>query len=231
MNPTTTQIRTAHRLAATHSHEWACSITENTAAALVAVGGLDLLSRVVREQNGNRWPGIDRPFVDDAGTVHHTTGSGRLRWEVEPDGYVRLWVSRPGEPTSETTGWGDHVRPGVDVLCAGVGAPGPDGQPDHVSISYVDGVFHERHLAILANAVDAVAPRGYGYEDFVTRLDLAVESVRGLAAPDPAEETAPPFVGESAETLTVEDDAPCVVVTRRRLSTGHVVTNVSEAGQ
>lgn len=215
MNPTATQLRIAHRLAAVHSHEWACTLAENTAAAIVAIGGLDLLAAVVRKQNGNLWPGIDCPFIDDAGTIHHTTGTGRLRWEVEPDGYARLWLSRPGPATGETDQWGDAVRgPSIDVLCAGVGAPGPDGQPEYVVLSNPDGVFHERHLAILANAVDAAAPRGYGYDEFVTRLDLAVESVRHLAAADPAEETAPVLARAPDEPASSEDDEPKLVISR-----------------
>jgi hypothetical protein len=39
--------------------------------------------------------GIDSPDVDEVGTITHVTGSGRLMWEVDPDGSTMLNIYRP----------------------------------------------------------------------------------------------------------------------------------------
>jgi hypothetical protein len=179
------QFLAATRLASAHYHEWASIANERTLLAINLVGGLELLTRVVRAKEGDLWPGIDRPWVDAEGTVVHTTASGRLRWEVYQDGFTRLWVSRPSG----------------DVLCAGVGAPDESGVPESIVISHVDGEFLERHIGTLATAIAALGPLGYGHEQFGEMLAAAIEAVRPLQAPEPEPEPEP-----MPEQTTEEDD-------------------------
>jgi hypothetical protein len=61
---------------------------------------------------GVAYPGVTPPFGAADGVVRHTTGSGRCRWEVSPEGEVVITISRPE---------GDILRLTVPALATATG--------------------------------------------------------------------------------------------------------------
>lgn len=214
------QIRIAHRLASAHGHEWGWMSEEVAAAAFkagaaqahaahnswnalpvvaAARAGAELIGALTDAARGDSaFCGISAPHVREDGAIIHTTGTGRLEWEVMPDGRCGLTVTRPSGPV-------------LGVLVTPEGAIG-----EHE----VFGTFGPRHLAALADAVNAVAGP-----------DLAAV-VRGLFEPhiDPAEAAREVAIMASyaaadaewattQDALALEDDAeptgPVVQVRRR----------------
>lgn len=166
------QVRIAHSLGVAYSHEWACALAEPVATALWRLGGAEEIARVVakvRDVVGRSFPGIEAPTVREDGAIVHTTGSGRLRWEVYEDGYTRITVSRPSG----------------DVLCASVGADG------EVVVSDLGEPFAERHVSALHDAVGKAAEIGQAWMTAHAAVDKAFAPLRQRALPD-EELCAPP---------------------------------------
>jgi len=158
------QLRRAHALASAHGHEWACALPVEVAEALWALGGAVEIRRVVDAmRHEDAIGGIEAPAVNGAGVIHHTTGTGRLRWEVYPDGYTRLTVSRPSG----------------DILCASVDTG------DAVEVLWTNGVFFKRHVDVPAAALRAVlgATEPYPVKVFAA-VDAALAEARAGVTPE-----------------------------------------------
>jgi hypothetical protein len=95
--------------------------------------------------------------VDVDGVVRHTTGSGRLRWAVHPDGSVALEVHRPSGLV--LSAW---APPGAAELR--VVFENQHGGPQRIPASARDGAaivvhrgeIHERHCEALLDALHAI---------------------------------------------------------------------------
>jgi hypothetical protein len=136
----TTQIRIAHRLAYVHSHEWAF-MGEDVAAAAYAVGGVKLIADLTDVARGDSaFCGISAPFIAD-GVIHHTTGTGRLRWQIYEDGHTVLWVSRPSGDVLQASMW-------------------PNGSLSDATAIEGSGGFGPRHLGVLLDAINAASHQG-----------------------------------------------------------------------
>ena len=87
------QLQQAYKLARTFGHEWA----ETIDLAASPHWSVELIRETVRMMtlgNAESPGGIIAPEYDGH-NVHHTTGTGRLAWSVEPDGHVIFFVNRP----------------------------------------------------------------------------------------------------------------------------------------
>ena len=84
-------------------------------------------------------------------TPDHRTGTGRLSWEVRPDGHASLVVSRPSTVCCPPRRQGDRCFcAGVAVLCGDVS---PEGEVTVVE----EGPALERHWDCLCHALLCVA--------------------------------------------------------------------------
>ena len=130
------QLRVASRLAASFGHEWGgLGITEPMS--------IDDIERVVinpdREYIGSP---IFAPSLDDRGNIVHETGTGRLQWEIASNGDVDFEVHRPEIGA---------------VLAAQVFESGGGGHTVYVRLCAEEGDVCFRHVAILFQAIEAVA--------------------------------------------------------------------------
>jgi len=157
----TTQIRIAHRLASAHSHEWAF-MGEDVAAAAFAVGGVELIANLTDAARGDSaLCGISAPSIVN-GVIHHTTGTGRLRWQVYEDGHTVLWVSRPSGDVLQASMW-------------------PNGSlSDATAIEGSEG-FGPRHLGVLLDAISVASHRG---ATLVNPTEVAHLAAFGLVTED-----------------------------------------------
>ena len=149
------QMLRAHRaLSAAHQHEWATvDVVEGVIDADHDSLGdcLDAIEEaVVRARPTAVIEGIRRPYYDVWRKIFsHTTGTGRLTWDIGHDGadpVVTITVSRPGN-RDVLYAIAEYVEP-------------PDG--DYVDVEYVweGGAFMPRHLEALEGAVRATRING-----------------------------------------------------------------------
>ena len=93
------QLAAAHNLARAFGHLWATTLeaadlpatAEGIRAAVRTAHGDDI-GIFALEVLAYTYPDFDKPVF----FITHTTGSGRLRWEVNSDGNTEITVSRPG---------------------------------------------------------------------------------------------------------------------------------------
>jgi hypothetical protein len=103
MKPTAEQLVIAYALASAHGHLWSCEAN----GILVGTWLMGLRSEMpenwesllranaLAAQQDGAPGGIPGPFVEQQGTIVHTTGTGRLTWEIRGNSIVRLVVRRP----------------------------------------------------------------------------------------------------------------------------------------
>lgn len=118
---TEVQINALRRLAREFRHGWAVEpdmpVTHPVPGVLMTHDFIRSCYMAIGLRDGwEAWQyGITSPDVPDyAGNVSHTTGTGRLSWQVSANGVVGIVVSRPASAGFDRTG---H-RPGVVVLSA-----------------------------------------------------------------------------------------------------------------
>lgn len=89
------QLAACHALATAFNHEWA-NLPLVDLAGLSPEGIAALVEERYPLSRDDRWMrGITAPTIDEGGHINHTTGSGRLEWNIGPDGWVKLYISRP----------------------------------------------------------------------------------------------------------------------------------------
>ena len=116
-----TQLVRALALAAHHGHEWA-SVLYGMTINVLSGGEVPwtpaLIEAMVLAMRGEHsMAGISSPSFDQCDHIVHETGTGRLRWDIHPNGEVRLEVLRPSRLQSDVSRQGYH---GVVVLEARV---------------------------------------------------------------------------------------------------------------
>lgn len=150
--------------------------------------GLAAVARVVADaMPSHAVGGITGPSIDDTGAIAHTTGTGRLRWEVGTEETV-LTVFRPHEGyTDGAPACHAVVEHGGRLVTAG----GPDLEGDGAPVV----TCHERHVAALLDAAMATVahcdwaaePDADGNER--RRSDVLHDGIRaalaGLYEPEP----------------------------------------------
>ena len=86
------QLAVAHRLACRYGHEWGGTVNEGE-----SLSRAEIMARVQMARSDDWQPheaGISAPSLDDANIVHMTM-TGRLTWEVTPNGTAHLSIYRP----------------------------------------------------------------------------------------------------------------------------------------
>ena len=145
----TLQFDRALALADAHGHEWATAVwrtTEDPEGPRLpkphTFAEADVLHRRWLEESGYRGPdGLFVPVLDDQGRVNYRTGTGRLSWEIWPDGECVFGVYRPVlDAAGERTG--DERA----VLAAVV-------EPSGAVEVYEHGAAFERHWEALWRAL------------------------------------------------------------------------------
>lgn len=163
---TAAQAPAAHTLASAHGHHWACL----TAAEVIGKTSAEISALSCARVE----PGIgclnDAPVFDEEGDVVHTTGSGRLTWEIWQDGSVTVAVYRPASVNPAEADEG-----GVKVVH--VRLPAAPYADDAEAPSVGDWCYTTRHAL----------PR---------HLDAAAEAVRVLTSINPNAEAALAWIEE-----------------------------------
>ena len=211
---TKVQFEKALLLAKRFGHEWArhqevryllkserLAPTTELVAAIVAAR-VEHLQQVgcenqARMMNG----GIDAPNCD-GWLVTHTTQTGRVRWEIIPDGEVSIYVNRPGQAEIICI----SIYPGGEVVAPNRKESLVPGELTHMYAHWEAGkvwvwtehlpMVHTRHVAAAEEAVAALVGK--------KAAELALSGLAAMAKPDPAppaeEDVAPP-------SGTEEDDS------------------------
>jgi len=143
MKLTDGQFVLAHALALAYGHEWATAL--DSTSALRDPEEIAENTRQVRWEDS--MAGIEAPEMEDPGTgyedeqgmVVHTTGTGRLSWEIFPCGTVQLFVCRPAGKVL-----------GVSVT--------PDEKIE--AWAFDDALYAERHIRALLPALEALETAG-----------------------------------------------------------------------
>lgn len=128
------QIAAARTLAAAYGHEWACWPEDRPATAD------EIHAYVIARRHPDALPGITGPFAAAEGVIRHTTGTGRLTWEVGEDGGTVLVVCRPG---NISVLWAEVLRSGKEVNVW------RDQQPGHEP-------YYQRQVVALTEALAAL---------------------------------------------------------------------------
>jgi hypothetical protein len=171
------QLKRAFALACKYGHGWSYAVYDDettTPEMLVgsgAEGAIPLSSLVgltlrdaeklvndTRKQQCFDWPGIELDFDHD-GDIRHETGTGRLTWNVLPDGRVHLTVWRPGpmHPHDESTPtYGAVVSIDGDISIAEQWTSGPEWEARRPRY---------RHIIALAEALSCFVP---DYEELIS---------------------------------------------------------------
>ena len=111
--PTNLQVAAARKLAAAFNHGWATDADGPTDAELCQLGlaaaGALWEARVAAAhgEEATRYLGL-MPSFDEAGNIHHATGTGTVEWKVEPCGAVQLTVRAT---VNSPDGWGRKPGP------------------------------------------------------------------------------------------------------------------------
>lgn len=92
-------VTRAFSLARAHGHSWACDpalpyLTED-GDLRPGVTWSEIDAGWAAALPSMKWPGISPPVRDEFGATSHSTGTGRLQWEVRADGTTVLTVNRP----------------------------------------------------------------------------------------------------------------------------------------
>jgi hypothetical protein len=98
--------------------------------------------------------GIEAPVATGDGHFAHETGSGRLRWDIHPDGNVRLEIWRPGRLSATLTAevsWPPLLE---ERTWEPEGPAIPDREPLVLLSQWGDA--HSRHLTALMEAIRAI---------------------------------------------------------------------------
>lgn len=173
--PSKPQWEAAFRLARAYGHEWA----EGWSNEGPFVGrSLAHVAKSTKERRAGQGfqvlAGIEAPSAlgpghgHPVGTLSHTTGSGRLIWDIRPSGKVELTIERPG---------------GKPVISALV-TPHPSlGLHAHKAVAIASdessrGQYHARHVEALRKALVAlVGP---------SKAKVALRQATAWALPDEA---------------------------------------------
>lgn len=144
---TEAQFRVSEQLAREYGHEWASYVSPD--AWHEGLTSEEILEYVV--QSGGDQSAICTMYMNNFGVHVHTTGSGRLMWEVFKDGAVTFSVYRPE---------------GM-IFCGGLDSDGDLWIGDHQGVliedsqQYLPMVFFDRHVESLAFAFASI---GVEYE-------------------------------------------------------------------
>ena len=172
------QARTALRLARTHYHLWATlqAVPDEQVVEWLVAGRLDLLWAACLEQGAGQPGGITPAIGDDLGhvVVTHTTGTGRLRWSVWPNGVI-ISAHRADGPVLTASGdasdW--EAREMTWTLC--------DTEGDTADAAHAQDVL-PRHLDAIEHALGYpctdTAILGHVRDSAARELDRARESLR-----------------------------------------------------
>ena len=191
-------FRFALALASAFGHEWAgvegvgavieaaCAAPEATPQSVCAA-----IAVHTEKQSANIMGGIQAPrFDSDAACISHATGSGRLNWEVYPDGYVRVIVSRPAlqalvdagianapealrEELSAALLRGERPRWGQDILIADLSHDGTAAV--RVAEEGLTKAVRLRHVVALREALHALRTAHPAGEAAMTALETWVD--------------------------------------------------------
>lgn len=99
------QVEKSQALAAAHYHQWAETDWRNIPAAELAANRI-AVETYRQTEPGVMGYGIENPYVqwgDGVATCTHTTNSGRVTWEVFPDGEVNIEIHRPSGKVFDVT--------------------------------------------------------------------------------------------------------------------------------
>lgn len=133
-------FRAAYTLARRHGHAWATAFASADEAWALYSEHRSAFDAAVSDHAGD-WGGITAPDVVERGHVRHVTGTGRVVWDVSPDGKTEVTVHRP-----------------KGMVYVATGTPG-----GRWRIERATGIFSQvpgaRHLRAIAQVVgdDAVA--------------------------------------------------------------------------
>lgn len=176
---TRTAFDSALALAGAHGHRWASLSNHPAVAAALATAPRDDdhldLTALEAAFDAAEDDEDDRQFGGLGFALSHTTGSGRLSWDVEADGVVTLAVSRPSlawqvwSAQSRLPELVEDDAPGLAATLRRMLPPEPErGSLEVARVSMSPDTFGrptvvcaaeflgERHIHALARAVDAV---------------------------------------------------------------------------
>jgi hypothetical protein len=164
------QLARALALAAAHGHGWAHVVYDDLQddpavitpdmlklSDLVGITTADCEKLIAdaRTRQSPDWPGIEAPYFDCDGDIWHETQTGRLTWNIAPDGTTSLTVHRPGQAAC----WAKIM---------------PDGK--FTADGGQDGRTFLRHVDTLTRAMAAI--NGIQYESLTPLWDAAMETER-----------------------------------------------------
>jgi hypothetical protein len=144
------QLARALALAAAHGHGWSHVVYDDlqdnpdldTTDMLklydlvgITTADCEKLIAEARTRQSPDWPGIEAPYFDCDGDIWHETQTGRLTWNIAPDGTTSLTVHRPG-----------HAACWAKIM--------PDG--NFTADGGQDGRTFLRHVDTLTRAISAI---------------------------------------------------------------------------
>jgi hypothetical protein len=195
------QAQAAWLLAADHGHEWTIHVPLQELELLQdpeseLIDPQAIFQRVEERRASYSTPGIAAPNTsqsEDGLYVWHTTGTGRLSWEIDRDGRVTLLVFRP-----------ERKSPVLEAVLAPVPDQGPQDafawKGARMWAEDDDGAFYYRHLRVIDNASALLAGHGawkgcrewaqacgQALQESLRQLRAALAAAQELASGEPTE--------------------------------------------
>ena len=144
-------IRVAHVLARLYGHAWGQIDLPDPDES----GHLTPEAIVARLRSGDPdnpiEGGVIAPEVDERGVILHTTGTGRLTWEITPEPSVRLTWSRPCGDIATLYTWAGPPAGAALSLC------NPGNQGYYLGDPPV--VYHRRHVEQILSEIAVIRER------------------------------------------------------------------------
>lgn len=238
---TPAQFQVALVLARAYGHLWANCFPSKD----VPTGQAHSLAEIY-EWSAEDEEGIRVPQVDGDGHVVHTSGSGRLHWEIADNGNTFLQIFRPAGTDrwhpdksllvaqvsieNALTSWGENKFEFGNVRVSRLelwDVPWRDREAYRVAGDYL----FERHIQALIRPIVALItgepdiPEEETYKDWRARVIApAIERARDILTPLIKNSLPDPYEGD-------EEDAPSVYYTHNRGSGLYWVHNEDEDGE